>query len=107
MNHDGVIALQRNVLVKTISVLKITFQLSLDVWLEPRGGDVWQNVIHFTTGIDSSRLPAIFTGNNKKCIVVFQSITFICSNLLTSYRWVNLEISQQFLNKKVGNIAKF
>ena len=99
--HVGAIGLTRNNVVTNIPKLGKTFQISLDVWLEPLGNDVWQSVFHFSTGIDNSRLPAVFIGNNKKCIMVFQSIVFNCKNLLKSHRWVNWEFSQHLVNGKV------
>ena len=88
----------------TFPVLKKTFRLSFDVWLEPRGNDVWQNVIHLTTGNDYTRLPVVFIGNNNKCGVAFEKGWYFCSNDLKTNIWMNLEISQQLLNKKVSGI---
>ena len=97
-------SLERNKLVTTIPVLERTFRLSFDVWLGPRGNDVWQNVIHLTTGNDYTRLPAVFIGNNNKCGVAFQTMWYSCSNDLKPQSWIYLEISQQFLSNKVSKI---
>ena len=60
-----------NQLLTTISELGKEFRISMDVWLEPIGNHEWTSVIHFTTGDDSSRLPAIYIGNNNKCLMAF------------------------------------
>ena len=98
-------SLERNKLVTTIPVLERTFRLSFDVWLGPRGKDVWQNVIHLTTGNDYTKLPAVFIGINNKCGVAFENVWYSCSKDLKTNSWMNLEISQQLLNKKVSEIV--
>ena len=99
--------MERNNLVTTIPVLRKTFQISFSIILFPFPfsfpfKDTWRNIVHFTTGTDNIRLPAIFLGNpkHKKCIIWFESIQFPCYNVLKHGRRLNIDISQQLLNKK-------
>ena len=95
------IKLERNKMLTPVPLLQKTFHLTFDLFINQFGNDVWQNVVHFGTGTDNSRLPAIFVGNNKKCGIWFQSIYFPCNSVLGIGKWMKLDIAQYYSKGKV------
>ena len=100
-------ALERNQMLTTLPTMAKLFKISSYVWLSPSVRDVWQSVIHFTTGGDLPRLPAIFIGNGNKCLVHFQDIAYRCDNVwgqAMMNRWVFVELEQKMhLYGKAGH----
>ena len=93
-------ALERNQLLTTLPTLAELFKISFDVWLSPTDRDIWQSVIHFTNWGNLPRLPAIFIGNEHKCLVHFQNIAYHCDNVLGQAmmnRWMFVELEQKMM----------
>ena len=76
------------------------FTISFDLYLEPKNLNYWKSVIHFTTGTDPSRIPAIFIHGRNHFAIVMQKISHTSKTWVKSHTTQKIEMSQKLVNFK-------
>ena len=74
--------------------------ISFDMYLEPIRRNYWRNLIHFTTGKDVSRLPAVFIYGQNHFLIVMQELEYTSNTVVKSHTTQKIEMSQKLINFK-------
>ena len=96
--------MKRNRKNDVFAVLSREFKITFDLMLTSPATHEWGSVLHFTTGGDYPRIPAVFISRENKLHVSMQDLAFFGTTILTTNTVFSVELSQTWVEGKVMKI---
>jgi len=76
------------------------YKISFLLYLTSPPGHEWESVLHVTNQGNYPRIPAIFIGKGNLLYIVMQDMVFIDKTLLKTNKYLNIELSQKWVDGK-------